>query len=145
MTVFVANEQDVPLDEQRAGELARHALTEEEVDEGAELSVLFVSADHIRHLNARFADEDHATDVLAFPMMEDDEGGLLLGDVVICPSVAQEYASEKGHALNHEIDHLVVHGILHLLGFDHQNAEDTAVMEGRLQDIIGSFGKSTIA
>ncbi|HYY44080.1 MAG TPA: rRNA maturation RNase YbeY, partial [Actinomycetota bacterium] len=73
MEVFVANEQDVAVDEARLSALARHVLASEDVDDNAELSILLVTNDHIRELNARFADEDHATDVLAFPMMEDEE------------------------------------------------------------------------
>ncbi len=137
--MFVANEQDVPVDEDRASAIARHALTEEEIEDSAELSVLFVTSDHIHHLNARFADEDHATDVLAFPMMEDDDGSLVLGDVVVCPQVAGTYAAQKGLPLDEEIDNLVVHGILHLLGYDHQNNEDSARMRKRTEEILLSF------
>ena len=137
--VFVANEQEVPVDEDRASAIARHALTEEDIEDSAELSVLFVTSDHIHHLNARFADEDHATNVLAFPMMEDDDGSLVLGDVVVCPQVAGTYAERKGQSLDDEIDHLVVHGILHLLGYDHQNDDDSARMRKRTDEILVSF------
>ena len=141
MDVFVANEQRVSLDEIRLAALARHTLTEEEVDDAAELSLLFVEADHIRWLNKRFAGDDYATDVLAFPMMEDeeDEGGLLLGDVVICPQVAERNAAQIGHPLGAELDALVVHGTLHLLGYDHHEVEDKSKMDARAAEILGSF------
>ncbi len=141
--VFVANEQEVPVDEDRASAIARHALTEEDIEDSAELSVLFVTPEHIQHLNARFADENHATDVLAFPMMEDDDGNLVLGDVVVCPDVAGKYAARKGHSLTDEIDNLVVHGILHLLGYDHQNDEEAARMRRRTEQILTSFRQPT--
>lgn len=140
MDVFLANEQSLGFDEIALSRLARHALSEEDVDEGAELSLLFVEADHIRKLNARFAANDYPTDVLAFPMMEDDEeGSLLLGDVVICPEVARKNAAELGHDLQQELANLVVHGTLHLLGYDHQREDDKAKMDSRLREILSSF------
>ena len=139
MEVFVANEQDIAVDEARLSALARHILASEEVDTNAELSVLLVTDDHIRELNARFADEDHATDVLAFPMMEDEEETLLLGDVVICPSIAHRNAAAIGHPLTRELDVILTHGTLHLLGYDHEATEDRAVMEARLRELLESF------
>lgn len=140
MDVFLANEQELPVDERRITTIARHALRAEGVDDAAELSILLVNADHIRRLNARFAGNDYATDVLAFPMVEDEEATeLMLGDVVVCPSVARDHAAEAGHGLIEELDVLVVHGILHLLGYDHQGADDRARMERRLRDVLDSF------
>lgn len=142
MDVFLANEQELAVDEVRLCALARHVLEAEQVDGAAELSVLFVTPDHIRRLNARFAGEDHATDVLAFPMMEEEDGALLLGDVVVCPSVAQKNADELGHGIDAELAALVVHGTLHLLGYDHQGEEDKAKMDRRTTDLLGSFQAS---
>lgn len=142
MDVFVANEQHLPLDEARLSELARHTLAAEDLDEEAELSVLCVTKDHIRQLNKRFAGNDHATDVLAFPMMDEDEeeaAGLLLGDVVVCPEVAAENASRLGHGMTRELDTLLVHGTLHLLGYDHQGVEDRDKMDKRIHDVLGSY------
>ena len=139
MDVFLANEQELAVDEVRLAALARHVLLSEEVDGSAELSVLFVTSDHIRQLNARFANENHATDVLAFPMMEEEDGALLLGDVVVCPMVAEGNASRLGHSTGAELEALVVHGTLHLLGYDHQGDEDKAKMDQRMKDILASF------
>ncbi len=144
MNVFLANEQDLPADETRLIALARHVLEREEVEEGTELSVLLVTRDHIHRLNKRFVGDDHATDVLAFPMMEDgidedEDGALLLGDVVICPAIAQDNAAELGHGLAEELDALVVHGTLHLLGYDHQNDTDRSRMDARAKSIIETF------
>ena len=139
MDVFVANEQDIPVDAARLSALARHTLNEEEVDPSTELSVLFVTSDHIRKLNARFAGDDYATDVLAFPMMEDDENMTLLGDVVICPRVAESNARKLGHPLDRELATLVVHGTLHLLGYDHQSKQDGELMNRRQLEVMGSF------
>jgi probable rRNA maturation factor len=142
--VFVANEQELAFDETRLSSLARHALSEEGIEEGSELSILCVTAEHIRTLNKRFADDDHATDVLAFPMMEDDDadGTLLLGDVVVCPEVAKGNAEELGRELDDELGALVVHGTLHLLGYDHQNETERHKMDTRSAEIIQSFETS---
>lgn len=139
MDVFVANEQEQAVDEARLSALAKHVLTAEEVDDDAELSVLLISSGHIRKLNARFAGEDHATDVLSFPMLEDDDSSLLLGDVVICPEIAHANAVKIGHDLGAEIDTLLVHGTLHLLGYDHDEEEEKARMEGRQRELLASF------
>lgn len=139
MNVFIANEQGVPVDELRLRSLATHALRCEQIDEEAELSILLVASDHIKRLNKRFAGDDYATDVLAFPMMDDDENDLLLGDVVMCPEVAQRNAAKLGHDVSTELDTLVVHGTLHLLGYDHQGARDKQMMDDRLGEIVRSF------
>ncbi len=141
MDVFLANEQGVPLDEPLLAALARHVLEAEDVDDSAELSILFVGADHIRRLNARYAGDDYATDVLAFPMTEedDDDDPLMVGDVVVCPEVARDNAAKAGTALDRELQTLVVHGILHLLGYDHQNDAQRAAMDKRQDEIVASF------
>lgn len=144
MNVFVANEQDVAADEVKLSALARHTLLCEEVDEAAELSLLLVTPMHIRQLNARFAGDDYATDVLAFPMMEDDEDTMMLGDVVICPQVARNNARKLGHSLDRELQTLCVHGILHLLGYDHQGVEDGNRMEQRVEEVLSSFDPATV-
>ena len=142
MNVFVANEQVIPVDELRLQSLAAHALAAEQIDDEAELSILLVGADHIKRLNKRFAGDEYATDVLAFPMMDDDENDFLLGDVVISPEVARTNAEKLGHDLTRELDTLVVHGTLHLLGYDHQGTHDKQIMDERLREIVQSFEPS---
>ncbi|MDQ4126203.1 MAG: rRNA maturation RNase YbeY [Actinomycetota bacterium] len=144
MDVFLANEQGVPLDEPLLAALARHVLEAEDVEDSAELSLLFVGADHIRRLNARYAGDDYATDVLAFPMAEDDDEDdepLMVGDVVVCPEVARENSAKAGTTLERELEMLVVHGTLHLLGYDHQNDAQRTAMDKRMNEIIASFGR----
>ena len=144
MDVFVANEQELEVDEARLSELAHHVLVSESVDESAELSVLLVTEGHMQKLNARFAGDDHPTDVLAFPMMEDDEGPVILGDVVVCPAIAQRNAAKVSHPLTRELDVLLVHGTLHLLGYDHQASADRSKMEGRMREILEGFERASI-
>jgi len=141
MDVFVANEQPMTVDTARLAELARHTLDAEDVDEAAELSVLLVTAEHMKNLNERFAGENDATDVLAFPMHEedDDDDPVMLGDVVICPPIARTNAEKMEHSLEHELDTLLVHGTLHLLGYDHQREDDKQRMDGRLKEVLEGF------
>jgi probable rRNA maturation factor len=111
------------------------------VADETELSILYIAPDHMRKLNVRFAGQDYATDVLAFPLMEDgdEDGDYLLGDVVICPQIANENAQKLGHDLDLEIDTLIIHGTLHLLGYDHQGPEDKARMDKKLDEVLKSF------
>lgn len=141
MNVYLADEQELPVNDSQLTSLARHTLEAEDVDDEAELSVLFVTADHIKRLNARFAGNDYATDVLAFPMIDgdDDDDRIVLGDVVICPEIAKRNAERLGHGLETELATLLVHGTLHLLGYDHQGEDDKARMEARLAELMGSF------
>ena len=135
----MANEQEMPVPEARLSALARHALDFLKIDEDAELSVLFVSPSHMRLLNQRFANEDKPTDVLAFPMMEDEEEVLLLGDVVVCPEIARDNATSQDHSYERELEVLLVHGTLHLLGYDHQGPTDKSKMDDCLGQVIESF------
>lgn len=160
--VFVADEQsDHPVDAPRWDTLARNVLRAEKLKGDAELSVLFVDEATIAALNERFLGKSEPTDVLAFPLDDDpdepgrwpDAGGpapgreppdvgdlpMLLGDVVICPSVAARNAVENAVAYEDELALLLVHGILHLLGMDHVEDADAEKMEARERELLAEF------
>jgi probable rRNA maturation factor len=159
--VFVADEQaEVQVDALRWVRLARLVLEEQGVRGDAELSMLFVDEKSMADLNERFLGRAGPTDVLAFPMDDDvvlggrqpDEGGrgpgapaeptdppVVLGDVVVCPRVAQRQAQEHGHALGDEVDLLVVHGVLHLLNYDHAEEGESAAMKRRERELLDRF------
>ena len=117
--VLVSNRQDLPVDEPSLVELAERCLAAEG-RRSAELSVSFVSEDEMRDLRARYLGEEGPTDVLSF---EQDARGALLGDVVICPAYAAREAARRGREPASELRLLLVHGILHLLGYDHEGEE----------------------
>jgi probable rRNA maturation factor len=145
MDVFVANEQsDVDLDEHRLINLARVAASEEGIDARAELSVLLVDRPTMAGLKERYLGEPGATDVLAFPLDDQviEDESVLLGDVVICPDVAREQARRSKTAVADEIDLLVVHGFLHLLGYDHAKPQDAKSMRHRERKILQAFRRS---
>lgn len=167
--VFGADEQSVhPIDTLRWVRLARAVLDAEGTKGEAELSLLFVDEQSMSDLNKRFAGKDGPTDVLAFPIDEEpaeggrspDSGGsgpgwvpiepselpTLLGDVVICPSVALRNAreSEPPTGFDDEVALLVVHGILHLMGMDHVDDEEAQVMERREQELLDRFHRPPV-
>lgn len=99
----------------------------------AEVSVKFTSDEEVRALNAAYRGKDKATNVLSFSMVEPEDlhapsaaGGLLLGDIVLAHGVCAREAMEKDIAVETHAAHLVVHGMLHLLGYDHERGEDDA-------------------
>ena len=107
-----------------------------------EVSVSFVSDDEIRGLNRDYRGKDAVTDVLSFPVGDEFLMGpeRPLGDIVICIDVARRQAEEYGHSLERELAFLVAHGMLHLLGFDHETPEDEAAMRATQDEILGRLG-----
>ena len=156
--VFAADEQnDHPVDTLRWVHLAEAVLEEEGLSGDAELSVLFVDEPAIAELNSRFLGKDGPTDVLAFPIDEEpvesgrspDSGGtgpgmpsepedvpVLLGDIVICPAVAFRNAPEHAGNYDDEVALLVVHGLLHLMGMDHQEDDEAEEMEAKERELL---------
>lgn len=137
MSIDVVNESAVPVDGEALSRLARFALGRLRVHPAAELSVLLVDTDAMSVLHERWMGEPGPTDVLSFEMDElrpgsDEEEAQpgLLGDVVLCPQVAADQARTAGHSLADELDLLTLHGILHLLGFDHAEPDDHTTMFG---------------
>lgn len=140
--VFVANEQGiVPVDERRLVSLMRIAAAEEGVEPGAEVTVLLVERAAMASLKEKWLGEPGATDVLAFPMDDQvpDEEPYILGDIVICPEVAQDHATEEGNNVTEEVDLLLVHGFLHLRGYDHVKPQDARSMRHRERKILAEF------
>lgn len=128
MTIEVANESGIGVDEIALVSVARWVLDRMRINPLAELSVLLVDVEAMTELHVKWMDEPGPTDVMSFPMDEldtarrPDEAGpgpALLGDVVLCPAVAGEQAVQAGHSLDDELHLLTVHGCLHLLGYDH--------------------------
>jgi probable rRNA maturation factor len=118
LRILISNRQERPVDEEGLRALARDTMRGEGI-ERAELSVSFVEQDEIAGLHERFMDEPGPTDVLSFPLDDiDEEGVRLLGDVVVAPAEAARNNLSDPEA---ELRLLLVHGILHLLGYDHED------------------------
>jgi probable rRNA maturation factor len=132
--VSVLDEQSHPVDTGALERLAAHALDAAGIPEGHSLSVALVDRARIAELKGRYYGEHRATDVLSFPMDPlDAPPPALLGDVVICVEVAERQARGLGRAAQDEVEHLLVHGILHLAGHDHADlgGERSMVREER--------------
>ena len=157
--VFVADEQGaVPVDVERWAVLAEAVLAAEGVVGNSELSLLFVDDEEMATLNEQFMGVTGPTDVLAFPIDATDvevlsvpalsrsgpdrapvdrgDLPLLLGDVVICPVVAQRQFADHAGTLDDELALLVVHGLLHVLGHDHTEPAETARMRDRERELL---------
>ncbi|HUF04153.1 MAG TPA: rRNA maturation RNase YbeY [Aridibacter sp.] len=105
---------------------------------GGSATIVMVSDEKIRKLNAEFRSKDTATDVLSFPFGEDQEEGMFLGDVVISAESAERQADENGLSLDTELKQLVLHGILHLCGYDHETDEgEMDALEIRYRNKLG--------
>lgn len=160
--VFVADEQtDQPVDTMRWVRLATEVIKAEGVRDDCELSMLFVDEEVMAGLNQQFHGKEGPTDVLAFPIDDEpveggrspDSGGtgpgyspsepgdmpMMLGDVVICPAVAERNAPEHAGTYDDEVALLIVHGILHLLGMDHLEDDEAELMEKREQELLDQF------
>ena len=161
MSIEVANESGVAVDEQGLVRIARHVLDRMGVSPLAELSLLLVDVEQMEKLHVRWMGEEGPTDVLAFPMDEldlrgsrgvghgsghgspvdgDDESRpAVLGDVVLCPEVAERQGRDAGHGTQAELQLLCTHGVLHLLGYDHAEPEEHAEMFGLQAELLASW------
>lgn len=109
-------------------------------DAGYQVSVSFVDDDEIQALNSQYRGKNDVTDVLSFPMEDEDERGvILLGDIVLCVGRAAEQAIEFGHTLEREISYLTVHSVLHLLGYDHENDNEQCEMRKIEKNIMAKL------
>ncbi|MDO9063335.1 MAG: rRNA maturation RNase YbeY [Microbacterium sp.] len=146
MSIELNNESAVPVDEAALQRAVRYALDQLRVDQEADLGILLVDAAAMEQLHVQWMDEDGPTDVLSFPMDELRPGNEdditppgLLGDIVLCPQVAQTQAAQARHSLIEELQLLTVHGLLHLLGFDHGTPDEEKEMFGLQRDILVGF------
>jgi probable rRNA maturation factor len=143
MSIEVLEESGSAVDAKRLSKLSRFVLDRLRVHPQAELCIKLVDEPTIAELNEQWMEKTGPTDVLAFPMdelrpglvNEEPEEGIL-GDIMVCPAVAERQAEEArgkgqaGYTTEDELDLLTVHGILHLLGFDHAEPEEKAEMFG---------------
>lgn len=149
MPVFLADEQAEPVDTTRLVSLATFALDALHVPKEMECAVLLVDTETIAQLNHDHMGHEGPTDVLAFPIDEPGESVVgppaILGDVVLCPAVALAQAHANGVSVDDELGMLTVHGILHLLGWDHRDPEEEHAMFGRTAELLAAYAKTVKA
>lgn len=146
MSVDVLNESGVAIDEARLARLVAFDLEALFVHSEAEVSVVLVEVAAMEQLHVQWMDEPGPTDVLSFPMDELRPGTSekptpagLLGDIVLCPAVAETQAAEAGHSLMAELELLTTHGMLHLLGFDHAEPAERDEMFALQDELLLRF------
>lgn len=144
--IDINNESGMAADEVGLVRLARFALSQLRIHPQADLSILLVDEATMEDYHVRFMDLPGPTDVMSFPMDElrepadDEEPPLgLLGDIVLCPAVTERQAAENGREPDAEAEYLLIHGLLHLLGHDHAEPEEKAVMFGLNDRIIAAW------
>jgi probable rRNA maturation factor len=137
VSIEVLNEAAAGIDVKELARLSRFVMDRMRVHPQAELCIKLVDEDTIAQLNEHWMEKEGPTDVLAFPMDElrpglvnDDPEEGVLGDLALCVDVAERQAREAGHRTEDEVDLLTVHGILHLLGYDHAEPEEHKEMFG---------------
>ncbi|MCR6110390.1 rRNA maturation RNase YbeY [Bacillus sp. A301a_S52] len=146
MDLFDETEQLTDLEKNLVADVLNTALEEENMKEESEVSVTFVTDEHIHKLNRDYRDKDQPTDVLSFALNESDDGmsespaSNLLGDVIISVPRAKVQAEEYGHDMKRELCFLAVHGFLHLVGYDHATETDEKVMFTKQEDILQKHG-----
>lgn len=140
MAVYLTDEQDVPVDHEDLVALARLVVREQRVPEDMELSLLLVDEGTIAAMNHKHMGKRGPTDVLAFPIdlpgETPPEIPAVLGDVMLCPTIAARQGAEAGHGTQAEVQLLTAHGILHLLGWDHHTPDDEQRMFGRTDELL---------
>ncbi len=160
MSIEINNESGVAVDERALADLGRYVLDAMHVSPLADLSVVLLDAEAMSALHLQWMDLDGPTDVMAFPMDGTDEHldhgdhpgsvgderaapAAILGDVVLCPEVAALQAREAGHSLEAELHLLCTHGILHLLGYDHGDADEEQAMFELQARIVRGWAAAT--
>ncbi|MCX6375237.1 MAG: rRNA maturation RNase YbeY [Armatimonadetes bacterium] len=140
--VSVKNCQPAQVNESRLVEAAAKTLVVERFEQPAEISIVLADDAQIRVLNRMYRGKDRPTDVLSFSQLEGEElnsggeGAITLGDVVISVETAERQAAERAHSLEDELDVLVVHGVLHLLGYDDETEPEAAEMRRHERKIL---------
>lgn len=145
MSIEVSNESGLDVSEEELISVARFVIRKMEVNPGAELSMVLLDTNAMADLHMRWMDLPGPTDVMSFPMDELRPGDGrtvmegVLGDIVICPWVAAQQALAAGHNTMEEMMLLTIHGILHLLGYDHATPEQERQMFGLQRQLLLTF------
>ncbi len=151
MTVLIENRQkSIVIKDDILSLIRKVAGTSVELEQlpyDCEVSVILADDEGIRELNREYRGRDVPTDVLSFSMVEGEEvvdvnedGEAIIGDIIISMERAREQAEEYGHSMEREVAYLTVHGVLHLLGYDHMEENDKEIMRKREEEILELLG-----
>lgn len=140
--IFNETEKDLSKETDKLYQLLDFALKRERL-ENVEFNVIFVDSETIHEINKTYRNVDRVTDVISFALEDNKTIELdhrLLGDIYICVERAEDQAKEYGHSFLRELSFLTIHGLLHLLGYDHMEPEEEKVMFEKQEAILNEFG-----
>ena len=140
--IFNETEENIDLDEEK--KIIEFALKHENLT-NVTFNVIFVGSEKIRELNRDYRGIDRETDVISFALEDGEaninfEFGRLLGDIYICVPKMKAQAEEYGHSITREMGFLTIHGLLHLLGYDHMTKEEEKIMFAKQEEILNAYG-----
>lgn len=146
MEILIKNQQKIiKINRKKIREIIRKILQQLKIDEQVEVSILFTTDKFIKSLNKKYRGIDEPTDVLSFSLQEgivkspEVLGNRLLGDVIISTETAQRQADTLNHSVEKEVILLLIHGLLHLIGYDHIEEEDSKVMRQKEMELLNNF------
>jgi len=146
MEILIKNQQEIAkINQRKAKGIIKKVLLHLKVDEKTEISVLFTDDKFIRSLNNKYRGIDKPTDVLSFNLQEgavespEIESNNLLGDIIISVETAQRQADTLNHSMERELTVLLIHGLLHLTGYDHEEDKDYKIMREKESEILKIF------
>ena len=129
MTIEISNRSGQLVPSDKCLSLLNFAYGKLELHPESDLNLTFIDDNEMEELHIKWMELPGSTDVLSFPMdMPEDGEAVTLGDIVISPRFAEDQAAKAGHSTNHEIFILATHGLLHILGYDHEDLDDEKVM-----------------
>ena len=144
MEVLIANRQEVKKinneDIQLIEKSVEECLIEEKFNLNTEISLSFVTNKEIKELNKKYRGKDYPTDVLSFPLNEELEGLIILGDIIVSIEKVIKQSEEYNHSFQRELIYLIIHGMFHLLGYDHIEEAEKKVMRGKEKKIVNKLG-----
>lgn len=140
--IFNETEKELTKETDKLYKLLEYALKREKL-ENVEFNIIFVDSNTIHEINKTYRNVDRVTDVISFALEDNETIELdhrVLGDIYICIERAEEQAKEYGHSFLRELSFLTIHGLLHLLGYDHMEQEEEKIMFQKQEDILNEFG-----
>ncbi len=150
MNILFDNDTDYEFDSKKTDlfeKVIEETLKYENFTDNIEISVTIVTSDEIQKINSKFRNIDNPTDVLSFPMIDfvrgetpDFSETIILGDIIINIEKAISQAEEYGHSIERELGFLTTHSMLHLLGYDHMEAEEEKIMFEKQEEILNNIG-----
>lgn len=141
MTIEITNRSGQLVPSDKCLSLLTYAYGKLELHPDCDLNLTFIDDKEMQELHIKWMDLPGSTDVLSFPMDMPESGDdpVTLGDIVISPRFAEDQATKAGHSINHEIFILATHGLLHILGYDHEDIEDESVMFALQETIVSEW------